>query len=80
MAAKRKMPGLERKAVDLIGRVQEAMQEAVDNEIPAEDAAVYLAGKWDVCAGHVLKVLEDLGIKMKVPTIPTDSGSEENER
>ena len=68
-----KMPGLEKKVVDLIGRLQDAMQEAVENEIPAEDAPVYLAHKRDVYAAHVLIVLEDLGIKMKVPTTPTGS-------
>lgn len=62
-----KMPGLESKVVDLVSRLQDAMAEAVDNEIPPEDAPVYLAGKRDVYAGHVLIVLEDLGVKIKIP-------------
>lgn len=64
------MPGLEKRMVDLIGRLTEAMAEAVDNEVPAEDAPVYLAGKRDVYAAHVLIVLEDLGIKVPVPELP----------
>ncbi len=54
----------------LVKRLEEAMQEAVDNEVPAEDAPVYLAGKRDVYAAHVLIVLEDLGIKVPVPELP----------
>lgn len=71
MASKKKktaaMPGLEKRVRDLVGRLTEAMEEAVDNEIPAGDAPVYLAGKRDVYAAHVLIVLEDLGIKVPVP-------------
>lgn len=65
-----KFPGLDRKVIDLCGRLQDAMQEAVDNEVPAEDAPVYLAGKRDVYAASVLIVLEDLGIKVPVPELP----------
>ncbi len=70
MAAKKKpkFPGIERKLLDLIGRLTDAMQEGVDNEIEPGDAPVYLAGKRDVYAGHVLIVLEDLGIKVPVPS------------
>ncbi len=65
-----KFPGLDRKVIDLCGRLQDAMLEAVDNEVPAEDAPVYLAGKRDVYAANVLIVLEDLGIKVPVPELP----------
>lgn len=67
-AAKR--PHLERHVDNLVARLKEAMADAVDNEIPPEDAPVYLAGKRDVYAGHVLIVLEDLGIKVPVPELP----------
>lgn len=77
MASKKKtakknisMPGLDKKVANLIGRLTEAMEEAIDNEVPAEDAPVYLAGKRDVYAAHVLIVLEDLGIKVPVPELP----------
>lgn len=74
MAAKKpRFPGIERKLLDLIGRVDDAMLEAVDNEIPAEDAPVYMAGRSDMYAGHVLLVLEDLGIKLPRPACPSGS-------
>lgn len=74
MASKKKVvkksPSLDKRVQDLVGRLTDAMEEAVDNEIPGEDAPVYLAGKRDVYAGHVLIVLEDLGIKVPVPEMP----------
>ncbi len=60
---------LEKRAADLVKRLKTAMNEAVDNEVPAEDAPVYLAGKRDVYAAHVLIVLEDLGIDVPVPEL-----------
>lgn len=80
MASKKKAApkfrGIDKKLVDLICRLDEAMQEAVDNEIPPEDAPVYLAGKRDVYAAHVLIVLEDLGIKVPIPEDPLQYGGE----
>jgi hypothetical protein len=74
MAAKKpRFPGIEKKLLDLICRVDDAMLEAVDNEIPAEDAPVYIAGRVDMYAGNVLLVLEDLGIKLKRPSAPKRS-------
>lgn len=69
MGAKKKAmkkSSLEIKVADLVKAVEEAMQYAVDEDCPAEDAPVYLAGR-DIYALHVLHVLEALGIEVKEP-------------